>query len=193
MLELILTTIRNLEINKTGEFTSELVGGSTGFIDSYFKGQTSESYADAFCTYTLPITMRNIINDIKSTQGESKLLHTLVSYRAENDNTSPVYTSMQQRYLMVKLDFNGVELSEEDINSLWKSVEVNFNTALLTSPSNEEHKEAEPNAQLVATIDRLNKDASTSNNEVNILIDSKWRNFKTTIYKSNTYSNIIED
>eukprot|EP00344_Euplotes_crassus_P001035 CAMPEP_0197005456 /NCGR_PEP_ID=MMETSP1380-20130617/29430_1 /TAXON_ID=5936 /ORGANISM="Euplotes crassus, Strain CT5" /LENGTH=137 /DNA_ID=CAMNT_0042424603 /DNA_START=584 /DNA_END=997 /DNA_ORIENTATION=+ len=137
--------------------------------------------------------MRNIINDIKTTQGESKLLHTLVSYRAENDNTSPVYTSMQQRYLMVKLDFSGVELSEEDINSLWVSVEENFNTALLTSASNEEHKETEPNAQLVATIDRLNKDPSTSNNEVNILIDSKWRNFKTTIYKSNTYSNIVED
>lgn len=193
MLELILTTIRNLEINNKGEFTPELVGGSTGFIDSYFKGQTSESYASLFCNYTLPVPMKSIITEIKSAQGESKLLQTLVSHRAQNENTAPVYTSLQQRYLIVKLNFSEVELAQEDIKALWNSVEEKFDTSLLTSPSTEEHKGGNNNAELVATVDRLNKPWDTSNNEVNILIDGKWRNFKTDIYKSNVFANIKED
>ncbi len=193
MLELILTTIRNLEINRKGEFTSELVGGTLGFIDKYFKGQTTDSVSDSFCNYTFPISMKSIITEIKSTEGESRLLQTLVSNRAQNGNTSPIFVSLQQRYLAVRLDVSAVEVTEEDIKFVWGSIEENFNTSLLTSNSNEEHKSVETNAQLVASLDRLNKDKNTSNNEVNILIDSKWRNFKTTIWKSNTYSHIVED
>ncbi|CAI2365940.1 unnamed protein product [Moneuplotes crassus] len=193
MLELILTTIRNLEVDKKGEFGSELMGDGSSFIDTYFKGQTTDSYASSYCNYSFPVRMDGIFDEIKTSEGQSKLLQTLVSVRAQNEINSPVYTSMGQRFLVIKLDYSNITLIREDIQSIWTSVESSFNTELLTSLPTEEHKDSEANAELVAVIDRLNKDFKTSNNEVNMLIDSKWRNLKTTIYKSNTYANIVED
>ena len=193
MFELILATLRNLDANKQGIFGFEMLKGGESFIDEYFRGETSEDYSKEHCTFGLPIPMKHLIENITSSEGSSKILESFVSNRIDNGNTFPVYTSLSQRYLVVKLDFKGVELTQGNIQSLWTAVDHHFDTDLLTQPGDEEHKSSKENAVLVAFIDRLNKDSSTNNNEVNILIDGKWRNFKTCIYKFNSLDHIIED
>ncbi|CAI2366164.1 unnamed protein product [Moneuplotes crassus] len=193
MLETIIATIRNLEVTQKGEFTSDLVEHHQGFLDSYFKGKISKSFEEYSSSYSLQIKMSELMDTIRDTEGNTKILQSFVSYSAGINPKSAIYKSLTQRYLIVKLDFDGEELSEEDIEFLWESVDYDFNTNLLTSPCSEEHKQIDSNALLVATIDRLNKDTSTNNSETNILIDSKWRNFKHMIYKSNTFFDIIED
>jgi len=193
MFELLLTTIRNLDANKKGEFGSEIIEGGESFVDHYFRGETSDSNSGSNCTFGIKIQMKNLIENISSSEGSEKILESFVSTRAENGNTSPVYTSLSQRFLIVKLDFVGVELTEENIQSVWTAVNHTFDTDLLTKPGDEEHKGGKENAQLVAVCNRLNKDSSTNNNEVNILIDDNWRNFKTCIYKSNSLDHLIED
>ncbi|CAI2359404.1 unnamed protein product [Moneuplotes crassus] len=193
MLETVITTIRNLEVSQKGELTSELIEHHQGFLDSYFKGKISKSFEDYSSSYSLKIKMPDLIGTIRDTEGKAKILQFFVSYCAKINLKSAIYKSLTQRYLIVKLDFDGDGLSEEDIHFLWESVDYDFNTNLLTSPCSEEHKEIDSNALVVATIYRLNKDTSTNNSETNILINSKWRNFKHMIYKSNTFFNIIED
>ena len=137
--------------------------------------------------------MKNIKNEIVNSQGDSKIISTFISNRAENGENSPVFKKLNQRYLIIKLNYNGVDIDNEEIKPIWQSLEEKFDTSLLTQPCNEERKGNNENAQLVAIVDRLNKDRHSNNNEVNMLIDGKWRNFKTCIYKTNTFEHIIED
>ena len=192
LLELVLTGLRNLEANKSATFGPELKGEGANTIDTFFKGQTSDDYISSNnCNFSLPIQLSEIYDQIKA--GGNKLLETFVSHRGENNADTPVFTALNQRFLIVKLDYDDVDVNDEDIQSIWESVEERFDTRLLTNPSGEEYKVSKENAHLVAIVDRLNKDRTTNNNEVNIHIDGQWRNFKTCIYKSNTFEHIVED
>mmetsp|Transcript_37130 Transcript_37130/g.36711 ORF Transcript_37130/g.36711 Transcript_37130/m.36711 type:complete len:146 (-) Transcript_37130:416-853(-) len=134
MLETIIVTIRNLEVTQKGEFTSELVEHHQGFLDSYFKGKISKSFEEYSSSYSLQIKMSELMDTIRDTEGNTKILQSFVSYCAGINPKSAIYKSLTQRYLIVKLDFDGEELSEEDIEFLWESVDYDFNTNLLTSP-----------------------------------------------------------
>lgn len=188
-----LTTLRNVEVNKKAVFGSDVEGDGSSLIDTFFLGETSEDYSDQFCRYALPIKMSDIIDQVKSSDGSTSIVEYFVKHRAQLGKTNPIFKNLKQRFLIVKLDFTDVELNDDELEPIWKAIDDRIDTDLLTKQSNEEDKVDAENARLVAIVDRLNKETSTNNNEVNILIDGQWRNFKTCIYKANSYSHIIED
>jgi hypothetical protein len=191
LLELVLTSLRNLEVNKKAVFDPSLVGEGPNTIDTYFKGQTSDDYLTEYdCNFSLPIKMSDIVEQIKA--GGNKLMETFVAQRGENAETA-VFTNLSQRFLLVKLYYDDVEVGDDDIQPIWESIEEKFDTGLLTNPPAEEYKASRENAHLVGVVLRLNKDRNINNNETNVLIDGQWRNLKTCVYKSNSYDHIVED
>lgn len=193
MFEALLTTLRNLEVNKKAVFGTDIEGDGSSLIDTFFLGETNEDYSDQFCRYSIPIKMSDIIDQVKSSDGTTSIVEFFVKHRAQTGKTDPIFKNLKQRFLIVKLDFTDVELNDDDLKPIWKAIDDRIDTDLFTKQSNEEDKVDAENARLVAIVDRLNKETSTNNNEVNILIDGQWRNFKTCIYKANSYNHIIED
>jgi hypothetical protein len=116
-----------------------------------------------------------------------------VKHRAQTGKTEAVFKSLNQRFLILKLDYTDVTLNFKELKSVWQCIHDRIDTDLFTKNSDEEDKVDGENARLVAIVDRLNGEATVNNNEVSMLIDHNWRNFKTCIYKTNSYNHIIED
>jgi hypothetical protein len=193
LFEAMLTTLRNIEVNKKAVFGSDLEGEGESLIDTFFLGETNDDFNEQFCRYSVPIKMSDLIHQIQQSDGETSIADIFVKHRAEAGKPEPIFKSLKQRFLILKLDYTDVSLDLKELKNIWKGIHDRIDTDLFTKHADEEDKVDGENARLVAIVDRLNGEATVNNNEVSMLIDNNWRNFKTCIYKTNSYDHIIED
>ena len=193
LFEAMLTTLRNIEVNKKAVFGSDIEGEGESIIDTFFLGETTDDFNEQFCRYSVPIKMSDLMEKIQLSDGETSIADIFVKHRAEAGNPEPIFKSLKQRFLILKLDYTDVSLDFKELKYVWKGIRDRIDTDLFTKHGEEEDKVDGENARLVAIVDRLNGEATVNNNEVSMLIDNNWRNFKTCIYKTNSYEHIIED
>jgi hypothetical protein len=130
---------------------------------------------------------------INGEEGEHTLMQGFVKYRSSYGSEQPVYNNLNQKFLIVKLNYqeSANDLTSESIKMMWKAVDIQFDTSILTS-INEESKEDGKKAELVAVVTKLKKDKGNINHVV-INIDSKWALLKNSMGDQKEFGEIYED
>lgn len=183
--------LRNIDENKKAVLGPDFEVGDNriGLVEEYFKIDTMDDYSSHNTMFSLPISMRGIFDQVIS--GDHKLLSTFVSHRTDNGANTAVLRSLKQKFLIVKLNYSGVEeeLKQEPIKALWDSLEMEIDTSMLTEVGSEESK-GDKKAELVGIVTKMKKDAG-NNNQVLIRVDGNWHMFKTMIVLSTAYDTIV--
>lgn len=194
-LELVLMAFRKLEINGNATFDLDEANknNESSIINSYFKGETSEDYSDNFCEFSLPIPMKGVFPHINGESGSHSILKGFLEFRRSMENNGTVYRSMNQKFLIVKLDFSETEdlITPESIKTLWGAIDQEFDTTMLTSNDEEAKGNDKTKAELVAVTTKLSK--KNNNNQVVIKIDKKWHMIKTCISLTRDYSEVTDE
>jgi hypothetical protein len=186
---------RKLEINgsATFELDEDNKHNKSSIINSYFKGEFSEDYSDKFCEFSLPISMKGVLPQINGEAGNRSILKGFLEFRKAMENSGPVFRSMNQKFLIVKLDFSeiGDLITADSIKTLWSAIDEEFDTTMLTSDNEEVKGNDKTKAELIAVTTKLNK--KNNNNQVVIKIDDKWHMIKTCISMTKDYSEVVEE
>jgi hypothetical protein len=115
-----LTTLRNIEVNKKAVFGSDLEGEGESLIDTFFLGETNDDFNEQFCRYSVPIKMSDLIHQIQQSDGETSIADIFVKHRAEAGKPEPIFKSLKQRFLILKLDYTDVSLDLKELKNIWK-------------------------------------------------------------------------
>lgn len=101
-----MTILRNIEASKKAKFDPKLniKDKKPSFIDTYFRGQTSEDHSSSFCNFSLPVKMDGLMEDFSEGSGNT-ILESYIKNRVEAGNETPVFKKLSQRYLLVKLEY----------------------------------------------------------------------------------------
>lgn len=188
-------TLRQLETTGQAIFGPEGKhdDNKPSFVDDFFKGELTNDFTEQHCEFSLPISIQDVVPFINGQEGEHSLMEGFISYRNSYGSEQPVYNSLNQKFLIVKLNYqeSANDLTPESIKMMWKALDIQFDTSILTT-IHEEMKEEGSKADLVAVVTKLKKEKGNIN-QVVIKIGSKWALFKNSMGDQKQFSEIYED
>ena len=93
--------------------------------DAFFKGDLANDFTEQNCEFSLPIPIPDVVPFINGEEAEHSLMEGFIDYRSSYGSEQPVYNSLGQKFLIVKLDYQefAKDLTPESIKMIWQAVD----------------------------------------------------------------------